>query len=94
MATLTIDKPNCINILESLKQTGRFFTVYFLKKDGTERKLTGRFGIKKYLKGGKSTIPEDKYFVIFDLHKQEYRAVNKETIFKLKTRGETYEVTK
>lgn len=40
-------------IVEKIKDTkGAFFTVKFIKKDGTERVLNGRFGVKKYLRGG------------------------------------------
>ena len=35
---------------------GKFFSVEFEKKDGTLRKMTCRLGVKKHLKGGKSTV--------------------------------------
>ena len=85
-------KENIQAVLETLKTTGRIFTVTFTKKDGSLRKLTGRFGVTKYLKGGKSTIPENLYFTVFDLGIKEYRAVNKNTIVSLKANGTLLEV--
>lgn len=90
---ITLPKEQLLEKIEELKSTKKFFTVWFIKKDGTERKLTGRFGVTKHLAGGKTTIPEDKYYIIFDMAKKDYRAVNKETIFKLKTKGEVYATT-
>lgn len=58
---------------------GRFFTVEFTKKDGTLRRLNGRFGVTKHLKGGKTTLNDD-YLIVFDCHAKGYRAVNKQTI--------------
>ena len=91
--TTTLTKEQLLEKIEELKSTKKFFTVWFIKKDGSERKLTGRFGVTKHLVGGKSTIPDDKYFVIYDMVNQGYRAVNKDTIFKLKTKGEIYATT-
>lgn len=59
---------------------GKFVTVTFIKKDGTERTLNGRTGVTKYLKGGKSTVDTNKYFVVFDMVKSGYRCINRNTI--------------
>jgi hypothetical protein len=45
-------------IVDLIKNTkGTFFTVVFIKKDGTERTMNARFGVKKYLRGGE--LPYD-----------------------------------
>lgn len=81
---------NLTNIIENISKTGKFFSVWFYKKDGTLRRMTARFGVKKHLHGGKTTVPTDKYFIVWDCSKQEYRAVNKETITKVKFGGKEY----
>lgn len=57
---------------------GNFFRACFVKKDGTIREMTARFGVKKYLKGGElSYNPEShNYIVVFDIEKKEYRTIN------------------
>ena len=46
------------DIIQLIKGTkGAFFTVKFIKKDGTERVMNCRLGVKKYLKGGE--LPYD-----------------------------------
>lgn len=68
---------------------GKFITVTFLKKDGTIRKLNGRTGVVKHLKGGVSTVNTDKYFVLFDTVAQGYRCVNKDAILGITCGGLT-----
>ena len=73
-----------------IQQTkGRFFTVTFIKKDGTERTLNGRVGVTKHLKGGVSRAG-DQYITVFDVQNGGYRAVNKNTIVKIKFGKEVY----
>lgn len=63
-------------------QAGKFFTVTFIKKDGTVRKSNGRFGVKKYLKGGtnKVTRYDNTYDTTFDVQVMGYRTINLHTI--------------
>lgn len=79
------------DIIEQQKKTGTFFTIWFIKKDNTERKMTCRFGVKKHLHGGKATVSEDKYWIVWDTGVKDYRAVNKETVFRVKCSGVIYE---
>jgi len=69
------------------KSAGKFLTVTFIKKDGTQRVLNGRIGVTKHLKGGVSTVNTDKYFVMYDTAKQDYRCVNKDTVVKVVCEG-------
>lgn len=69
---------------------GRFVSVTFIKKDGTERTMLCRLGVTKYLKGGTSKLDADKYLTVFDVKKEEYRAINKETIVSVKLAGNIY----
>lgn len=70
-----------------LNSEGRFVTVEFIKKDGTLRKLTGRLGVKKHLKGGKSTLNPEQYITIYDVQNAGYRAINRATIKALTIEG-------
>ena len=69
-----------------LATNGRFFSVSFIKKDGSERKMTARLGVKKDIKGvGMKYDPlERNLIVVFDIHKKAYRMINLSTIFKFK----------
>jgi len=66
---------------------GRFFTVEFIKKDGSTRILNGRLGVEKYLKGGDCTIDRSKFVIVYDIQAKGYRAVNRETILSVKMDG-------
>ena len=68
-------------VIEQTK--GKFFTVTFVKKDGTERVLNGRVGVKKHLKGGVNRVG-DQYITVFDVKNGGYRSVNKDTIKEIK----------
>lgn len=69
-----------------LATNGKFFSVSFIKKDGTTRKMTARLGVKKNIKGiGMKYDPSEKnLIVVFDVHKKAYRMINLSTIFKFK----------
>ena len=69
---------------------GRFVSVTFIKKDGTERSMLCRLGVTKHLKGGESKLNADQYLTVFDVQKEAYRAINKETILSVKLAGTTY----
>ena len=83
METTVITKSDFLadNILNS---KGKFFTVEFIKKDGSVRVINGRLGVKKYLKGGESKLDANKYITIFDMALKQYRAINRATILSVK----------
>lgn len=66
---------------------GRFLTVEFMKKDGSLRKINGRLGVKKYLRGGNSTLDNNKFIIFYDLKNKGYRAINKKSILSVCTTG-------
>jgi hypothetical protein len=61
---------------------GRIFSVEFLKRDNTLRKMICRTGVTKHLKGGELAYdPIEKGLLgVFDMQKQEYRMINLRTI--------------
>jgi hypothetical protein len=74
-------------LIQKIKDTkGAFFTVTFVKKDGTTRVMNARFGVKKYLKGG--DLPYDPIakglLPVYDMKSQGYRMINTGTIISAK----------
>jgi hypothetical protein len=69
-----------------LATNGKFFSVSFVKKDGTKRKMTARLGVKKNIKGiGMKYDPSERnLIVVFDIHKKAYRMINLSTILTFK----------
>lgn len=64
---------------------GKFFSVRFIKKDGSIRDMTCRLGVVKHLRGGERTLPKD-YIVAFDVNADEkgaYRAINPATVLQV-----------
>jgi hypothetical protein len=74
---------------------GKIFTVTFIKKDGSERKMNARLGVKRYLKGGelKYDAAEMGYIPVYDIQAQGYRMVNTNTINGLNIGGRQYNVS-
>jgi hypothetical protein len=68
---------------------GNFFRACFIKKDGTVREMTARFGVKKHLKGGELKYnPESlNYIVVFDVEKEAYRTINMDALIFLRYNG-------
>lgn len=75
----------------AIAQEGKIFTVTFIKKDGTERVLTGRLGVTKHLVGGENTVAhKPEYLTVFDMQKGGYRNVNLDTVMSLRANGKEY----
>lgn len=72
------------------QSNGKFISVTFIKKDGSERVLVGRLGVTSRLKGGTSTLDPNQYITIFDVQNDGYRAINRDTIRSLRIDGEEY----
>ena len=94
---MKISKVKSVELLKGSK--GKFFSVTFIKKDGSERVLHGRVGVYKSkhapLTGeGMKYNPSDYGLVtVFDAQKKAYRMVNTDTIRELTVDGETYNVS-
>ena len=78
-----------INIL-----TQETVAIAFIKKDGTERVMNARLGVKAYLKGGELPYnPDEKGLIpVYDMKNSGYRMVNVDTIKKLKIGNNEYNV--
>jgi hypothetical protein len=83
------------NVKTKLKTQGnKIMSCIFIKKDQTERKMTFRFGVKKYLKGGSNKVEaEDRsYITVYDMKAQGYRTLNLRTLKQVKIAGLQYKV--
>ena len=74
-----------------LKQVlgNKFFTVTFIKNNGETRKLNGRLGVTKHLKGGTKSFSDKDHNIItvFDLKKKAYRSFHIDTVIDIKFKG-------
>ena len=93
---MNISKAKATELIQGSK--GKFLNVKFVKKDGTDRSLTGRMGVYKSpnapLTGeGLKYNPDDYGLVtIFDTQAKGYRMVNINTLRELTLEGEVYNV--
>ena len=79
-------------VMNGLKKSGKFFSVDFIKKDGSFRRMICRFGVTSYQTTGKpsTTAHIEKYCTVFDLQKMQYRNINKETMKAINMAGKRY----
>jgi hypothetical protein len=87
-----IDKATAKQLIKDTK--GKFFTVTFIKKDGTTRIMNARLGVKAYLRGGELPYnPEEKGLIpVYDVKTKDYRMININTITNLKIGTTEYQV--
>lgn len=67
----------------NIENSNKFVTITFVKLDGTLRRINGRFGVKKYLKGGKATIDRTRFMIIYSVKDRGYRAIDRERIVQI-----------
>lgn len=67
----------------------QIFSVDFIKKDGSLRKMVARLGVRKHLKGGtlRYNAEEKSLLPVFDMEKQAYRMINISTIQEIRFDG-------
>ena len=83
------------NLLKSMiKNTnGKFFTCFFVKKDGTLRKMTARVGVKKGLANSGFVREEKENLVcVYDMVAHDFRFINLSTLKSLKCGKLEYKV--
>lgn len=78
--------------LQEIVGNGRFFSITFVKRDNTIRKLNGRTSVKKYVTGeGLKFDPATRNLLgVFDVQIGEYRFVNANTVISIKANGREY----
>lgn len=73
---------------------GRIFSCIFIKRNGEERKMLCRTGVKKGVKGiGLAFDPIEKGLIsVYDMQKKDYRFVPIDRILEIKLKGTEYQV--
>ena len=76
------------------KLGGKIFTVEFIKKDKTKRKMNARLSVTKYVKGtGRPNGTSTSCIKVFDMQKHAYRQINLETVTSIASGGMKYKVS-
>ncbi len=87
-----INRQNLKSVLAS--QGNEMFRATFNKRNGQERSMVARLGVKNHLKGGKNTVESSNrpYITVFDMHTKAYRSINLETVSEVKICGNVFEI--
>ena len=90
--TKTITRSKLLALINSTR--GRFFSVIFVKKDGSMRRLTGRIGVRSHLRTDhrKSTTENYSlpYVCVWDTQKKAYRNVNLDTVTDIRLNNQNF----
>ena len=76
--------------LREAMNSGKFVAGTYLKKNGQVTTFHGRAGVRKYVKGGKSSLNPDN-FLIWDIKRERYMALIPENILSLTASNNLYE---
>lgn len=94
-AKKVVEQVNRVNLRTLIvSQSGRFCSVDYVKNCGEQRTLTGRLGVKAYLKGGSNNVErlERPYLTMFDINLRQYRTVSLDTVYAIRAGGVVYNV--
>jgi len=87
----SINEGEAMAILDAYRNN--IITVEFYKKDGSYRKITGRRGVKKELKGSTAKKPDQKFYTTFwEMSKEQYRMFDIRRVFGIRAGQELYMV--
>lgn len=75
-----------MNMKQKIEDTrGKFFTVRFIKKDGSVRKMLARTGVKKGLVGvGRIKPIAENLVCVYDVVNKGYRTINCDSVLDFK----------
>ena len=71
-----------VKMISEAGKSGKFFSCFFTKKDGTLREMNCRLGVEKHLKGGEKTLT-DNYICVYDVKANGYRAIDPEKVISI-----------
>ena len=75
-----------ISTLVTMAQN-KFVGITFVKKDGTTRRLNGRFNVRSKTSALPSVAKIDKYVTIYDVKNAGFRNINLNTVRSVRTGG-------
>lgn len=78
------------NLISYIYKSSRIFGLVYQKKDGEITKLNARFGVTKFLRGGKRTAPNSMY-VVYDNNRKGYRTIAPERIVSISFNKNRYD---
>lgn len=73
-----------------LQEEGRIFGATYVKKNGEVTKINGRFGVRKFLRGGKASSPN--VWTVWDNNRKRYTALIPENIKTITYGGYEYKL--
>lgn len=73
-----------------LQKEGRIFGATYVKKNGEITKINGRFGVHKFLRGGRASSPN--VWTVWDNNRKRYTALIPENIQTIRYGGYEYEM--
>jgi len=87
-----ISRSKVKELIES--SNGQVFSAIFVKKDGTERKMSCRLGVKKHVNGTGMAYKPSNYDLIgvYDMNNKGYRMINLNTVKALQVNKTFYVV--
>lgn len=77
------------DIVSKLQKTGVIFGAMYVKKDGELTEINGRFGVRKFLKGGKRTAP-NTMLVVWENNRKRYTSIDPERIISMRVQKKEY----
>lgn len=81
------------SIYEIIAKSGaKMFSVNFIKKDGSSRKMVCRKGVTKGVKGTGVTVLSSNLIRVFDMNHNGFRTINADTISSIKVKGILYTI--
>lgn len=89
MKNLSKKEKQVLEQIQKLGKDGRFFSVEFVKKDGSNRKMVARLGVTYDSKTGEGMgwDPLSRgYLPVWDAQKKDFRMVTLNTVKKLRGR--------
>ena len=69
---------------------GKFFSITFVKADGSTRKMVCRLGVKKHNGGKASDEFNYSLLTVYDVHKRGFRNINLETVQQYTVAGRSF----
>jgi hypothetical protein len=91
--SIKVTKKEAKDILMGIPHNeGTIFSVTFTKKNGEERNMTCRRGVKKGVTGkGLAYSPRDYALLpVYDMEKKDFRMINTDTVQKINLRRKVY----
>jgi len=80
-----------VNAFDEVATDGKFFTIIFEKKDGSIRKLNGRTGVVRYLKGTGSSKRPSAIRAVWDRSNLAYRSFDINRLIEVRAHGRVYQ---